>query len=69
MRDEWEVTFTLAPVMINLDRYHKLTGSISIAFFAWAKTHQDALSSRERLIAILDEGLSDETVRSAFEMH
>jgi hypothetical protein len=62
----WEVNFDLNPIMMNLDSYHRLTGSVSISFFAHAKSHQDAVSSRERLIAALDDSLSDDAVQAAF---
>ena len=49
-------------VWIDIDDVDQATGAVHVAFFANAKTHHDALRSRERLIAAIDRGFSDEAV-------
>lgn len=60
--DEWDVHFKLEPVWIDFDEVDQATGAVHVAFYANAKTHHDALRSRERLIAALDRGFSEEAV-------
>ncbi|MER8842853.1 hypothetical protein NKH86_29960 [Mesorhizobium sp. M0913] len=60
--DAWDVHFKLEPVWIDIDDVDQATGAVHVAFYANAKTHHDALHSRERLISAIDRGFSDEAV-------
>lgn len=60
--DAWDVHFKLEPVWIDIDDVDQATGAVHVAFYANAKTHHGALGSRERLIAAIDRGFSDEAV-------
>ncbi|MBA1139308.1 hypothetical protein [Mesorhizobium neociceri] len=60
--DEWDVHFKLEPVWVEIDDVDQATGAVHVAFYANAKTHHDALRSRERLIAAIDVGFSDESI-------
>ncbi|MBR2688763.1 MAG: hypothetical protein IKE42_12980 [Aquamicrobium sp.] len=67
--DEWDVHFKLEPIWIDVGDVDQATGAVNVAFYANAKTHHDALRSRERLIAAIDRGFSDEVVGAVWDFN
>ena len=66
---DWDLRFILKPVILNLDDFDGLTGSLDVCFFAMARTASEADASRELLITGLADALTDPLMISKVDNH
>jgi hypothetical protein len=60
--EEWEASFLLQTVQLNLDGYGEEAISLSVEFNAWASSAPAARASRERLVGTLRQACCSDTI-------
>lgn len=60
--EDWEASFLLQTVQLNLDGYRDEVTSLSVEFNAWAASAAAAKASRERLVRALRLACSSDTI-------